>query len=207
MADNRMTSEDQPPSEITDSPWFWVCVFSAMALAGTLALSPKYAERQREVELEYEGHLRSQEFKTRVVAADGDKERVRQEMAREHEGETLDTERELAIRLTPFYVLLTVVFLVSLGRVCWIQAKAEQAPLLDLPRSTLLLLAGILAGAMFTVIWYTSSTTLADTDQSYFEYVPWALDRSGKTMLIFLIASILMVLALSQLRKRKPVSN
>lgn len=42
-----------PPAPITDSPWFWVLVFSA---AGTVALAvifPRYQARQRKLEMQY----------------------------------------------------------------------------------------------------------------------------------------------------------
>jgi hypothetical protein len=42
-----MTNQ-RPP--ITDSPWFWLIVFSCSALAGLMAIAPKYSVRQAGVE-------------------------------------------------------------------------------------------------------------------------------------------------------------
>ena len=41
-------TDQRPP--ITDSPWFWLIVFSCSALAGLVAIAPKYSVRQAGVE-------------------------------------------------------------------------------------------------------------------------------------------------------------
>ncbi len=43
----------QALSALTDSPWFWVLLFSAAGIVFLLAFSPKYAERQRRLEMQY----------------------------------------------------------------------------------------------------------------------------------------------------------
>jgi hypothetical protein len=43
-----MAKQPRPP--ITDSPWFWLLLFSAAAIGGLLAIAPKYAIRQAGVE-------------------------------------------------------------------------------------------------------------------------------------------------------------
>ena len=44
---------DRPP--ITDSPWFWVELFSGMALLGILIIGPKFVQRQGQIERRFEG--------------------------------------------------------------------------------------------------------------------------------------------------------
>src|SRR5262245_23050233 len=41
---------------ITDSPWFWVMLFSAMGLVALAVTAPKYASRQGRLELQYQAH-------------------------------------------------------------------------------------------------------------------------------------------------------
>lgn len=52
---NRMRRKgvDRPP--ITDSPWFWVELFSGMALLGILIIGPKFVQRQGQIERRFEG--------------------------------------------------------------------------------------------------------------------------------------------------------
>ncbi len=38
---------------ITDSPWFWLLVFSAAGLVCVLVIMPQYAKRQRRLEMQY----------------------------------------------------------------------------------------------------------------------------------------------------------
>jgi hypothetical protein len=39
---------------LTDSPWFWVMLFSAMAVVLLFVISPKYSKRQGGLELQYQ---------------------------------------------------------------------------------------------------------------------------------------------------------
>ncbi len=50
-----MSSLQQPPvaRPITDSPWFWLLVFSAAGLVCVLVIMPQYAKRQRRLEMQY----------------------------------------------------------------------------------------------------------------------------------------------------------
>lgn len=57
---------------ITDSPWYWAFVFSAMALVGALAIAPKYDERQKRLEARYVWRQRMYEER---VAEAGEAER------------------------------------------------------------------------------------------------------------------------------------
>jgi hypothetical protein len=51
-----MTREQGSPP--TDSPWFWVLLFSGMALAALLAIGPKYGGRQARLERQYQARER-----------------------------------------------------------------------------------------------------------------------------------------------------
>jgi hypothetical protein len=44
---------------VTDSPWFWVCVFAGAALIGLAVIGPKYALRQTQIEREFQGRQRA----------------------------------------------------------------------------------------------------------------------------------------------------
>lgn len=48
-----------PPRPITDSPWFWVCLFAAAALIGLALISSKYGKRQAQIEREFQGRQRA----------------------------------------------------------------------------------------------------------------------------------------------------
>jgi hypothetical protein len=43
---------------LTDSPWFWLLVFSLMALLALLAIGGKYGRRQTRLELQYQARER-----------------------------------------------------------------------------------------------------------------------------------------------------
>jgi hypothetical protein len=55
---NPQSESRNPQSPITDSPWFWVLVFSLMALLALLAIGPKYGRRQTRLELQYQARER-----------------------------------------------------------------------------------------------------------------------------------------------------
>jgi hypothetical protein len=45
-------------SSITDSPWFWVMMFSLMALGALAAIGGKYGRRQAAIERQYQARTR-----------------------------------------------------------------------------------------------------------------------------------------------------
>lgn len=57
-----------PPFRATDSPWFWGCLFSVMALVGMALISPKYAIRQRQIEGRFLGRQQAHIERTRRAA-------------------------------------------------------------------------------------------------------------------------------------------
>jgi hypothetical protein len=50
-------STNQPPP-ITDSPWFWVLLFSLMGLVALAAISGQYGKRQARLERQYQARER-----------------------------------------------------------------------------------------------------------------------------------------------------
>ncbi|HVT30616.1 MAG TPA: hypothetical protein VHE81_21590, partial [Lacipirellulaceae bacterium] len=49
-------ANERPP--ITDSPWFWVLLFSLMAMAALAVMSHKYTRRQANIERHYQANER-----------------------------------------------------------------------------------------------------------------------------------------------------
>ena len=47
------SSPDRPPA-VTDSPWFWLCLFSGVAILAVAAIGPKYAKRQGGIERKFQ---------------------------------------------------------------------------------------------------------------------------------------------------------
>ncbi|MBM4004017.1 MAG: hypothetical protein FJ295_12150 [Planctomycetes bacterium] len=42
-------------SPVTDSPWFWACVFGTAALAALALAQPKFGKRQTQIEQQFQG--------------------------------------------------------------------------------------------------------------------------------------------------------
>ena len=53
-----MSPEEKPP--ITDSPWFWLLLFSAVGLLALGAISGQYGKRQARLERQYQARERIQ---------------------------------------------------------------------------------------------------------------------------------------------------
>jgi hypothetical protein len=47
------------PRPITDSPWFWAYLFGTAALVALALASPKFGQRQVQIEREYQGRTRA----------------------------------------------------------------------------------------------------------------------------------------------------
>ena len=60
--DNPQSEIRNPQSGLTDSPWFWVLIFSAMALVALIAMGPKYGGRQSRMEVKYQARQRMEQF-------------------------------------------------------------------------------------------------------------------------------------------------
>jgi hypothetical protein len=81
----------EPARAITDSPWFWLCLFALAALVGLAAIGPKYAQRQAQIEREFQGRQRA------AQSAQGESPSV-----------PLSTPGETIIPLWPLFVALAV---------------------------------------------------------------------------------------------------
>lgn len=101
------TSPARPP--ITDSPWFWLAVFSLGGIAAVLLIEQQYRPRQRRLEMQY----RAQEEILRRQAAG--------EPAARGVGQEGDapppTERELIIPLWPLIGVCLLVFAASVSMI------------------------------------------------------------------------------------------
>ncbi len=111
MSDSPRVPDARP---VVDSPWFWLTLFSAAGVVFLVAMAPKYAERQRRLELQFRAR---QEMNRRQ--AEGE------QAAREPgaEGEAPPPPRgELIISIWPLGVLFALVFVVSAGML-WHQRR------------------------------------------------------------------------------------
>ena len=100
-----MTSQ-QPP--ITDSPWFWACLFASFGLLALWAIGPKYGSRQLREEHKAQGRLRAAE-----QVAQG-------EMTTE-----VSSEGNLAIPIRPLYGILSVLLMCAWGVLWWTHLRAR----------------------------------------------------------------------------------
>jgi hypothetical protein len=108
-----MSRQRDPPAEpgvirktpITDSPWFWVAVFCAAGMMFLLVIWPRYAARQRRLEMQY---LARQEIARRHAEGDS---------AARPPGQEGDAPPpavgELIIPLWPLMVPLTALLVIS----------------------------------------------------------------------------------------------
>lgn len=112
MSPDRQTNPQSeirnPKSSVTDSPWYWVLVFSLMALAALAAISGKYGRRQANIERQYQARERIAEKQAdqnnRTNAARIENQEARRPFA---------TPDERLIPLWPLAILLGLVALVA----------------------------------------------------------------------------------------------
>ena len=97
-----MDATKRPP--LTDSPWFWLLVFSGMALAALLAIGPKYGGRQARLERQYQARERIAAQRA-VENIDTESERTNDQAERRDFASPEDT----LIPLWPLAVILSVV--------------------------------------------------------------------------------------------------
>jgi hypothetical protein len=95
-------------SRLTDSPWYWVLVFSLMALAALAAISGKYGKRQAGIERQYQARERIAEKKAAENNSTGASRIDDQETRR-----PFATPGEQLIPLWPLAVLLSLVAIVA----------------------------------------------------------------------------------------------
>jgi hypothetical protein len=106
----------------TDSPWFWLLIFSTGALAALISMGPKYARRQLQLERQYLGRT----YSSRPPADE-------RELAAT--GEELDnSEKETLITLLPIYVIVAAVQILSvlmLIRLRWTRTSSVSGMRID----------------------------------------------------------------------------
>lgn len=56
---NHVENRDATADRLTDSPWFWALAFSLMSCVSLVAIAPKFAVRQRQVEGRFLGREQS----------------------------------------------------------------------------------------------------------------------------------------------------
>lgn len=54
MTEKSSQPHERSPGPITDSPWFWVSIFCAMAVVVLVVMEPKYGDRQAGIERQYQ---------------------------------------------------------------------------------------------------------------------------------------------------------
>jgi hypothetical protein len=103
-----MEAHEHPP--ITDSPWFWVLIFSLMALGALMAIGGKYGRRQSAIERQYQARERIAE---RPVAGNNSADAERNELQQASPRNFASPDNTL-IPLWPLAVLLVTVALFAL---------------------------------------------------------------------------------------------
>jgi len=102
-----MSAADQR-SSLSDSPWYWVLVFSLMALAALAAISGKYGRRQANIERQYQARERIAEKQATENNPPGDARLNNSEARR-----PLATPGDQLIPLWPLAILLGLVAIVA----------------------------------------------------------------------------------------------
>ena len=96
-------------SPISESPWFWACLFASVGLMALWSMGPKYGNRQLLEERKAQGRMRAAEH-----ASGG-------EMATE-----VSSEGNLQIPLKPLYGILAIALICAWVRLWWTHLR--QAP-------------------------------------------------------------------------------
>lgn len=97
-----------PQSPLTDTPWYWVLIFSLMALAALVAIGPKYGPRQAGIERQYQARERVAE---KITAENNSKDAARID---DRDGRrAFATPDHQLIPLWPLATLLTLIAIVS----------------------------------------------------------------------------------------------
>lgn len=91
---------------LTDSPWFWLYLFSIAALAGLILIGPKYYARQSQVERQYTGKVRASQA---ASGAEPTKE--------------MPTPQSTKTSLTPLMILFALIWICAWPLVWWTLRK------------------------------------------------------------------------------------
>jgi len=96
----------RPP--ITESPWFWACLFASMGLVALWAMGPKYGDRQLLEERKAQGRMRAAE---RAVGGE-----MQTEVSREG---------DLEIPLRPLYAILSAALMIAWALLWWSHIRPQ----------------------------------------------------------------------------------
>ena len=101
-AHNNPQFENPPP--IAESIWFWIACFSAVGLLALVAIGPKYAQRQAQIERQYQarGQVHRDIAQGRPLGEMADRDIVR-----------YSTDDDTLINLRPLQIALGTVFLIA----------------------------------------------------------------------------------------------
>ena len=108
------TSDDilahSKPNPLAESIWFWIVCFSAAGLLALTAIGPKYAQRQAQIERQYQarGQVHRDVAEGRPLGEMADRDIVRYSTA----GDTL-------ISLRPLEIALVVVIFIATVALVW----------------------------------------------------------------------------------------
>ena len=102
------TSDDilshSKPNPLAESIWFWIVCFSAAGLLALMAIGPKYARRQAQIERQYQarGQVHRDVAQGRSLGEMADRDIVR-----------YSTDDDTLIKLRPLQIALGTVFLIA----------------------------------------------------------------------------------------------
>lgn len=107
-----------PPARqpITDSPWFWLLLFSAAGIVCLMLIAPQYRPRQRRLEMQYRA-------REEILRRQAEGEPAAREAGQEGDAAP-PTTAELIIPLWPLMVACVFVLLLSTGML-W---RARRSP-------------------------------------------------------------------------------
>jgi hypothetical protein len=107
-----------PPFRPTDSPWFWGCLFSVMALVGMALIAPKYDIRQRQCVGRFLGRLLAHIERSRRAAG----------LEPVDLAETAEDRDVVAPgRIVPLWTLATIAVLAAAGSAVMFAREMRQA--------------------------------------------------------------------------------
>lgn len=97
-----MTTADSRRKSITESPWYWACLFCTAALVALVLMGPKFEVRQAQIERQYQG-----------------RERALQQKAGEAPSTPMSTAGDTYISLKPLSVALAVLLAIAWPVLWW----------------------------------------------------------------------------------------
>jgi hypothetical protein len=106
VSTEQANSTGSAAARLSDSPWFWLYLFSIAALAGLLLIGPKYYERQSQVERQYQAKIRASQA---ASGADPSKE--------------MSTPEATRTSLTPLIFLFALIWICAWPLVWWTLRK------------------------------------------------------------------------------------